>query len=102
MAEQFDWNAYYARQREYVQLVNKYFAETHWQLLPEEIKNQGYVCHECDDAIVTADAYHTLDLMYGYVIIGCEGYWHIRPSLVGLSDDNWTPHADQVRQAEGR
>lgn len=62
------------------------------------------ICKDCDEAVraLSSDDGHIVyvenwgtsdvpsDLDNPIVIVGCEGYWHIDPNLVGIPSEDWS------------
>jgi hypothetical protein len=61
------------------------------------------ICKDCDEAVepLSSSDGHIIyvegwgtdspsDLDNPVVIVGCEGYWHIDPNLVGIPSENWS------------
>jgi len=44
-------------------------------------------CDECGEEPDATDPDHVLHA--GYVLIGCEGYWHIDPNRLGIPSPRW-------------
>ncbi len=58
----------------------------------------GALCLDCDREVELAgDAQHLVFHAPGnslYVVVGCEGYWHVNPGEVGIIRGAWSPPED--------
>lgn len=86
-----------SRTKNYVDAVNNMIGNIPFQFTQR--------CMDCDLTIaamasVEIDGGHVLgqfesnSQVIPFVIVGCEGYWHVNPHLVGMATDNWTPVED--------
>jgi hypothetical protein len=61
---------------------------------PDVIPYLGNYCSECDSHI---DSFNSeMHLLYKErLLIGCEGYWFINPSHLGIHSPNWSDYRIQ-------
>jgi len=44
-------------------------------------------CDECNGVPMEPDGEHVMQ--DGYVVVGCEGYWHVNPNALGMNEESW-------------